>query len=71
MNDLILQQAVTADPAERTALIEQIQETVAGDLSTVPLLQGAQVAVVGSGVEGAEDTLDASFKFRYGALSNG
>ncbi|WP_282947646.1 ABC transporter substrate-binding protein [Cellulomonas endometrii] len=71
VNDLILQQAVTADPAERTALIEQIQETVAGDLSTVPLLQGAQVAVVGSGVEGAEDTLDASFKFRYGALSNG
>ncbi|VTR75725.1 ABC transporter substrate-binding protein [Cellulomonas hominis] len=70
VNDLILQQAVTADPAERTALIEQIQETVAGDLSTVPLLQGAQVAVVGSGVEGAEDTLDASFKFRYGALSN-
>jgi peptide/nickel transport system substrate-binding protein len=71
VNDLILQQAVTVDPAERTALIEEIQEKVAGDLSTVPLLQGAQVAVVGSGVEGAEDTLDASFKFRYGALSNG
>jgi peptide/nickel transport system substrate-binding protein len=71
VNDLILQQAVTVDPAERTALIEQIQEKVAGDLSTVPLLQGAQVAVVGAGVEGAEDTLDASFKFRYGALSNG
>jgi peptide/nickel transport system substrate-binding protein len=70
VNDLILQQAVTADPAERTALIEEIQEKVAGDLSTVPLLQGAQVAVVGAGVEGAEDTLDASFKFRYGALSN-
>ena len=27
--------------------------------------------VVGSDVEGAEDTLDASFKFRYGALSKG
>ena len=34
-------------------------------------LQGAQVAVVGKDVEGAEDTLDASFKFRYGALANG
>ena len=44
---------------------------MAKDLSTVPLLQGAQVAVVGKDVSGAEDTLDASFKFRYGALSKG
>src|SRR5690606_12404830 len=29
VNDLILQQAVTADPAERTALIEEIQAKVA------------------------------------------
>ena len=55
----------------RTALIEEIQEKVAADLSTVPYLQGAQVAVVGSDVEGTEDTLDASFKFRYGAISKG
>ena len=67
----ILAQATTADAEERTALIEQIQETVADDLSTLPYLQGAQVAVVGSDVEGAEDTLDASFKVRYGALSKG
>ncbi|WP_454050652.1 ABC transporter substrate-binding protein [Cellulomonas sp. Marseille-Q8402] len=71
VNDLILEQAVTADPAARTALIEQIQDTVAADLSTVPYLQGAQVAVVGADVTGAEDTLDASFKFRYGALAKG
>lgn len=71
VNDLILQQAVTADPAARTALIEQIQEKVAADLSTVPYLQGAQVAVVGADVTGAEDTLDASFKFRYAALAKG
>jgi peptide/nickel transport system substrate-binding protein len=44
---------------------------VADDLSTLPYLQGAQVAVTGAGVEGAEDTLDPSFKFRYGALSKG
>ena len=49
----------------------EIQDKVAADLSTVPYLQGAQVAVVGTDVEGAEDTLDASFKFRYGALSKG
>ncbi|MBE7699811.1 peptide ABC transporter substrate-binding protein [Oerskovia sp. Sa1BUA8] len=71
VNDLILQQAATPDAAARTALIEEIQTKVAEDLSTVPYLQGAQVAVVGTGVEGTEDTLDASFKFRYGALSKG
>src|SRR4029077_4520272 len=39
VNDLILAQAVETDPAARTADIEQIQELVANDLSTVPLLQ--------------------------------
>ncbi|SMQ67945.1 ABC transporter substrate-binding protein [Agreia sp. VKM Ac-1783] len=71
VNDLILKQAVTTDPAARTALIEQIQDAVAADLSTVPYLQGAQVAVTGTTVEGTKDTLDASFKFRYGALTKG
>jgi peptide/nickel transport system substrate-binding protein len=71
VNDLILEQAVTADADERTALIEEIQTAVAGDLSTLPYLQGAQVAVVGADVEGTEDTLDPSFKFRYAALSKG
>ncbi|TFV90462.1 ABC transporter substrate-binding protein [Blastococcus sp. CT_GayMR16] len=71
VNDLILEQASTEDPAARTAIIEQIQELEADDLSTVPYLQGAQVAVVGTDVSGTEDTLDPSFKFRYGALSKG
>jgi peptide/nickel transport system substrate-binding protein len=71
VNDLILQQATTPDPAARQALIEQIQQLEAQDLSTLPYLQGAQVAVVRTGVEGAADTLDASFKFRYGALGQG
>ena len=56
---------------EAQPMPEPIQDAVAKDLSTVPLLQGAQVAVVGKDVKGTEDTLDASFKFRYGALSNG
>jgi len=71
VTDMIQEQAVTIDPAARTALIEQIQDAVAADLSTVPLLQGAQVAITGADISGAEDTLDASFKFRYGALSKG
>ncbi|TFD33192.1 ABC transporter substrate-binding protein [Cryobacterium cryoconiti] len=68
---LILKQAVTTDPGERTAIIEEIQDKVAAQLSTVPLLQGAQVAVTGTDVTGTEDTLDASFKFRYAALAKG
>jgi len=71
INDLILKQASTPDKAERTKLIEQIQDLEAKDLSTLPYLQGSQVAVVGKNVQGAKDTLDAAFKFRYGALSKG
>ncbi|SCX39870.1 peptide/nickel transport system substrate-binding protein [Klenkia marina] len=69
VDQMITQQASTPDEAARQELIEQIQQTVAEDLSTVPYLQGSQVAVVRSGVTGVSDTLDASFKFRYGALS--
>lgn len=68
---LITEQVGTKDKATRTKLIQQIQTDVAKDLSTVPYLQGAQVAVVASDVSGADQTLDASFKFRYGALAKG
>lgn len=71
VNDLIIKQASEADPAARTALIEEIQQKVAADLSTLPYLQGAQVVVVGKDVKGADNTLDASFKFRFAALSKG
>lgn len=71
VNDLILKQATTPDKAERTKLLEEIQTKVAGDLSTIPYLQGDQVAVTGTDVTGTKDTLDASFKFRYGAISKG
>jgi len=64
---LILQQAVTPDAAERTSLIEQIQDLVAQKLSTVPLLQGAQVAVTGADIDGV--ILDASFKLRFAPIT--
>ena len=63
---LITQQVGTTDKSARTKLIEQIQDKVANDLSTLPYLQGSQVAVVGSDIKGT--TLDASFKFRYAPL---
>jgi peptide/nickel transport system substrate-binding protein len=65
--ELILGQAVETDPDTRTQMIEDIQARVAELLSTVPLLQGAQVAVAGTDVEGV--LLDASFKFRFAPLT--
>ncbi len=67
VDELILKQAVTPDAAERTAIIEQIQDLVAQKLSTVPLLQGAQVAVTGADVDGV--ILDASFKLRFAPIT--
>ncbi|WP_344008064.1 ABC transporter substrate-binding protein, partial [Isoptericola halotolerans] len=71
VDEKLLAQATETDPDARTALLEEIQDLVAADLSTIPYMQGAQVAVTGLDVSGAEDTLDGSFKFRYGALSKG
>ena len=67
VDELILQQAVETDPAARTQEIEQIQQLVAEQLSTVPYLQGAQVAVAGADVDGV--ILDASFKFRFAPVT--
>jgi peptide/nickel transport system substrate-binding protein len=67
VDEMILQQAVTPDPAERQQIIEDIQARMGELLSTVPLLQGAQVAVSGTGIDGV--VLDASFKFRYAPLT--
>ncbi|WP_277213537.1 ABC transporter substrate-binding protein [Isoptericola croceus] len=71
VDEKLLAQATETDTEARVALLEEIQDLVAADLSTIPYMQGAQVAVVGLDVSGAEETLDGSFKFRYGALSKG
>ncbi|WP_313813574.1 ABC transporter substrate-binding protein [Glutamicibacter sp.] len=69
VDKLIAAQRGMTDPAKRTKAIEELQTMVAKDLSTLPLLQGAQVAVAGKDVNGVDKTLDASFKFRLGVLS--
>ncbi|TWX40580.1 peptide ABC transporter substrate-binding protein [Frigoribacterium sp. ACAM 257] len=66
---LLSQEIAEEDETARTALIGDVQDAVAADLPTLPLLQGTQVVVSASDVQGVDDTLDASFKFRYGALS--
>ncbi|MBB5831233.1 ABC transporter substrate-binding protein [Brachybacterium aquaticum] len=67
VDQLISQQRGTADPAEREALFVQIQDIVAEEISTLPLLQGAQIAISTADVQGV--TLDSSFKFRLSPLS--
>ncbi|HWH97196.1 MAG TPA: ABC transporter substrate-binding protein [Pseudolysinimonas sp.] len=66
---LINAQAVELDPEVRKSDIEEVQTLLAQDLPTIPLLQGAQIAVTGSAVTGA--TLDGSFKFRFATLVKG
>ncbi|UVJ38348.1 ABC transporter substrate-binding protein [Arthrobacter sp. CJ23] len=66
---LINKQLTTADKSAREAGIKDAQNALAKDISTLPLLQGAQVAIAGSSVKGVENTLDASFKFRLGTIS--
>nr|WP_286300439.1 ABC transporter substrate-binding protein [Microbacterium suwonense] len=67
VNDAIVKEQTETDSAARLDQIGQIQEMVAKDLSTLPILQGKQVAIVGKDVKGT--TLDASFKFRFAPLS--
>jgi peptide/nickel transport system substrate-binding protein len=64
---LIAKQVSITDPTEREKVIQQIQELVAKDISTLPLLQGKQFAIAQTSVKGV--TLDASFKFRLAPLS--
>jgi peptide/nickel transport system substrate-binding protein len=67
VEQLILAQAVEPDHDKRIQDIEDIQARMGELLSTVPLLQGAQLAVAGADVDGV--VLDASFKFRYASVT--
>ncbi|AYF98938.1 ABC transporter substrate-binding protein [Protaetiibacter intestinalis] len=69
VDGLIVQQQTETDPDARAAILEDIQAKVAAQLSTLPLLQGAQTAITGKDVSGA--VLDGSFKFRFGSLTKG
>ena len=69
VNDLIVKQAGETDAKAREDLLKEIQKLETDDLSTIPLLQGAQVAVTGSNVKGV--VLDASFRFRYSSVHQG
>ncbi|MDJ0321472.1 ABC transporter substrate-binding protein [Pseudarthrobacter sp. PS3-L1] len=69
VTDLIKKQLTTVDKTEREKILGEAQTKVAEDLSTLPLLQGAQLMVAGKDVKGVDQTLDASFKTRLGLIS--
>ena len=60
----------TGTGAARTAAIEKIQTiSASGELPTLPLLQGKQLAVTGANVTGVDKTLDSTFLFRFWLIS--
>ena len=67
INNLIMEQAGETDESAREDLLKKIQTLETEDLSTIPLLQGAQVAVTGTNVKGV--VLDASFRFRFASVT--
>jgi peptide/nickel transport system substrate-binding protein len=69
VTELVTKQLTTEDKGEREKVLGEAQTAVAKDLSTLPLLQGAQLMVAGADVKGVEQTLDASFKTRLGVIS--
>ncbi len=69
MSKLLDAERVDDDPTSRMATIGKIQDRLADQVPYLPLLTGSQVAVAGKDVKGIDDTLDASFKFRFTQLS--
>ncbi|MFI6869732.1 ABC transporter substrate-binding protein [Nocardia sp. NPDC050406] len=64
--------AESTEPNEdkRLAIIRQVQTDLARDhISILPLLAGKQIAVAGKDITGLQETLDPSFRFRFGVLS--
>lgn len=69
---LLDQERTTTDEAARLQVIEQIQTELATNfLPTLPLLEGKQIAVAADDISGVDETLDASFKFRFTPLAKG
>nr|WP_245568444.1 ABC transporter substrate-binding protein [Nocardia concava] len=70
INALLTAETTEPDPAKRAAVLKQVQFSLANDhLPMLPLLAGTNIAVAGKNVQGVADTLDPTFKFRFGVLS--
>ncbi|WP_320669030.1 ABC transporter substrate-binding protein [Patulibacter defluvii] len=71
MTKLLDQERTEADKGARERVLAQIQDKAAEQVATLPLLQGAQIAIAKPNVEGIQETLDPAFKFRFTSLSKG
>jgi peptide/nickel transport system substrate-binding protein len=69
MSKLLESERTDGDKAAREATLGKIQERVADQVPYLPLLTGKQVAIGVDSVKGLDETLDASFKFRFTSLS--
>jgi peptide/nickel transport system substrate-binding protein len=70
--DAITAEQGQTDVAARTKQIEDLQTLLADKfMPTLPLLTGKQIAAAVTGVGGVQDTLDASFQFRFAVLTLG
>ena len=69
INKKLLEQVSQPDAGKREKLISDIQDDLAKQLPTLPLLQGNQIAVADKNVKGVDETLDPSFQFRLSMLS--
>jgi peptide/nickel transport system substrate-binding protein len=69
VNELIAAEQASSDPAEREQVFEELQTITAEDVPLIPSWVGKNVAVVGPGVSGVQETLDPAFIFRYWMIS--
>lgn len=69
MSKLLDSERTDGDKTSREATLGKIQDRLAEVVPYLPLLTGASVAIATDDVKGVQDTLDASFKFRFTSLS--
>lgn len=65
VNALVDKELSETDEAARDDEIGQIQDIVAEDVPLIPSWNGSNVAAVGPGMGGVEDTLDPTYIFRF------
>ncbi|MEQ6899714.1 ABC transporter substrate-binding protein [Nocardioides sp. YIM 152588] len=65
VNTLVDEELAETDEAARDEIIGQIQDIVAEDVPLIPSWNGANIAAVGEGMGGVQDTLDPTYIFRF------
>jgi peptide/nickel transport system substrate-binding protein len=69
VNQLVAKEQGSSKEAVREQTFQQLQQIVAEDVPLIPSWVGKNVAVVGPGMKGVEETLDPAFIFRMWTVS--